>query len=446
MNIVVTISPLLNEAGEVIAALSVARNVTEDRQTARSLSQLEAQMRSRAVVLDTANRVALDILAQRSGVEALRHIAEAAQALVGAKYAAIGVASKRGQGLEEFVTVGIDQKEEAGIDHRPAGIGILGLLLDRSEPLRIDSLGKHAASSGFPAGHPPMTTFLGVPISRGETVIGSLYLTDKFDGGPFTDEDEAAVAALGSYAAVAIHNLHMQHQQQSLVRGLIHAQEEERRTVAYDLHDGLTQYIMASHAHLESFRRAKLGGNVPKADRELDQGMLLLTKAVVESRRMINGLRTLALDDLGLAGALEQLLDDEKIRSNWSEADLIHNIEGRRFDKTLETAVYRVAQEALTNAHKHANSKKVRLQLLLKARGPTGVPQLILDVRDWGKGFDQDQHKDGYDHLGLHSMVERVDILSGTIKITSVVGVGTTVNAVFPVIEMPLMTRKEGSE
>jgi signal transduction histidine kinase len=123
---------------------------------------------------------------------------------------------------------------------------------------------------------------------RGESVLGSLYLTDKINGLPFSEADEAAVKALGSYAAVAIYNLHNQSQQQSLVRGLIYAQEEERRTVAYDLHDGLTQYIMASHAHLESFRRAKLGGNLMKAEKELDQSLLLLNKAVVESRRMIN--------------------------------------------------------------------------------------------------------------------------------------------------------------
>jgi signal transduction histidine kinase len=161
----------------------------------------------------------------------------------------------------------------------------------------------------------------------------------------------------------------------------------------------------------------------------------LLGKAVVESRRMINGLRSLALDDLGLAGALEQLLDDEKVRSNWSETDLIHNIEGRRFDKTLETAVYRVAQEALTNAHKHAHASRVRLTLLMRPVGSVGISQLSLEVRDWGIGFKPDDENRGYEHLGLHSMLERVHVMGGSYKLTSVIGEGTTVSAVFPMIE-----------
>jgi signal transduction histidine kinase len=148
------------------------------------------------------------------------------------------------------------------------------------------------------------------------------------------------------------------------------------------------------------------------------------------------------LDDLGLAGALEQLMADEKVRSNWSETDLIHNIEGRRFDKALETAVYRVAQEALTNAHKHAQARRVRLQLLLKPIANAAISQIVLEVRDWGKGFDPEDQNRGYEHLGLHSMVERVHVMGGSYKLTSVIGEGTTVRAIFPVLE-PLYSDKE---
>ena len=436
LDMLVTITPIRNAAGDVVAGLSVARDITARRRAEEVVHHLETQMENRSLVMETANRVALDILSHRSGVEALRHIVEAARKLVGAKYGALGVAKPGGPGLLEFVTVGMTEAEEAGIGSRPLGVGILGLLLESAEPLRLNSIVDHPSSAGLPAGHPNMNSFLGVPIMRGESILGSLYLTDKISGGPFTEADEAAVNALGSYAAVAVHNLHMQSHQQALVRGLIHAQEEERRSVAYDLHDGLTQYIMASHAHLESFRRAKSAGNDARAERELEHGLLLLNKAVIESRLLINGLRSLALDDLGLAGALEQLLADEKVRSNWSETDLIHNIEGRRFDKTLETAVYRVAQEALTNAHKHANARRVRLQLILRPAIRTGRAQLVLEVRDWGNGFDKDAQSQGYEHLGLHSMVERVNVMGGCYELTSVIGEGTTVSAYFPVIDL----------
>lgn len=387
---------------------------------------------NRILVLQTANQVALDILAQRTGVEALRHIAASARSLSEARYAALGVARSGGRGLQEFVTVGLTPKEEAAIGPRPKGHGILGLLLERTRPLRIDRLGDHRDSSGFPPNHPPMTSFLGVPIRRGETVLGSLYLTDKRGGGSFTEADEAAVEALGAYAAVAIHHMQMLSQQRSLVSGLIRAQEEERQAVAYDLHDGLTQYVMASHAHLETFRRAHGSGQEEKAARELDQGLRYLKEAVVESRRLVNGLRTLALDDLGLAGALEQLLVEEKARAGWDEADFQHNIAGRRFDQILETTVYRVAQEALTNTRKHAEAKRVRLLLLSEPGAARESSLLTLEVRDWGIGFDPKQQIEDYQHLGLHSMAERVRLLDGQYALRSAPGEGTAIHAVVP--------------
>ena len=146
--------------------------------------------------------------------------------------------------------------------------------------------------------------------------MGSLYLTNKEGGGPFTEDDELAVQALSAYAAVAINSLEMIARQRDLVRGLIVAQEDERRAVAYDLHDGLTQYVMASQAHLESSsEKAKSDGKTERAERELAQGLSFLQEAVSESRRLVNGLRSLALDDLGTgrgAGAAFRRREDAR--------------------------------------------------------------------------------------------------------------------------------------
>ena len=391
-------------------------------------------MDNKARVLDVARKVALDILSSQTGVEALRHIAEAARDLAGAQYAALGVARMDGRGLSEFVTVGLTPAQEASIGPRPKGLGVLGLLLKRSDPLRIDRLGQHESSVGFPPNHPPMDSFLGVPIRRGESILGSLYLTNKIGGGPFTEADEAAVEELGAHAAIAVNNLQMLSRQRRMVSGLITAQEEERRAVAYDLHDGLTQYVMAAHAHLESFKRAHSQGNEERAERELDQGLSYLKEAVVESRRMVNGLRTLALDDLGLAGALEQLVAEEKARAGWEDADLIHNVAGRRFDKMLETTVYRVAQEALTNARKHADTSSVRVMLAVGNDEDTGMPNLRLEVRDQGKGFDPSDRISQEEHVGIQGIIERVSLMSGSYRITSSPGEGSVLSAAFPLI------------
>ncbi|MFY7951145.1 MAG: GAF domain-containing protein, partial [Armatimonadaceae bacterium] len=209
-------------------------------------------------VFEVSSRVAADILSSGTGLDALEHFADAARRLVGAKYAAIGVASPGGRGFDHFVTAGMSPEAIAQIDHAPVGAGLLGHLLTCEVPLRVGKVSNHPSSAGFPPGHPAMREFLGIPIRNGSQVLGSLYLTDK-EGG-FTQDDESSVAALGLHLAVAIRNLHMIRRQDDLVAGLMAAQEAERRAVAYDLHDGLTQYVMGAWAHLEGFRSSQSSG------------------------------------------------------------------------------------------------------------------------------------------------------------------------------------------
>jgi signal transduction histidine kinase len=136
----------------------------------------------------------------------LHRIAEAAATLVDAEYGALGVISEDGRGLSQFVVVGIDQKMVETIGSLPEGHGVLGELIRDPHPLRLDDLSSHARSFGFPPGHPPMHTFLGVPIRVRDHVFGNLYLTEKKGGGQFDEEDEAVVLALAAAAGVAIQN------------------------------------------------------------------------------------------------------------------------------------------------------------------------------------------------------------------------------------------------
>jgi len=214
---------------------------------------------------------------------------------------------------------------------------------------------------------------------------------------------------------------------------LINAQEEERRAVAYDLHDGLTQYVMASHIHMEAYQRAQGAGNASRAAKEFVKGLRYLQDAVVESRRLVSGLRSLALDDLGLAGAVEQLFGEEKERAGWGEAEFIHNLAGRRFQKDLETTVYRVAQEALTNVRKHAGADHVRMILLSEPDAYAMEEHMLLEVRDWGIGFDEAMRSQDYSHVGLQGIAERVSLVNGTYELRSAPGEGTTIRATFPV-------------
>ncbi len=136
----------------------------------------------------------------------LRRLAEAAAELTGARYAALGVIDASGSELEQFITHGIDDGLRAEIGALPRGRGILGVLIREAKPLRLHDLAEDPRSVGFPPGHPPMHSFLGVPMLLRGVAYGNLYLTEKQDGEDFTDEDEALVTLLAGQAAVAIEN------------------------------------------------------------------------------------------------------------------------------------------------------------------------------------------------------------------------------------------------
>ena len=136
----------------------------------------------------------------------LQQLVETAAQLTGARYAALGVIDQTGTGLERFLTTGIDAETHAAIGELPKGRGILGVLIRDAKPLRLDTLGDDTRSVGFPAHHPPMQTFLGVPILLRGVAYGNLYLTEKEGGGSFTDEDEELTQLLAAQAAVAIEN------------------------------------------------------------------------------------------------------------------------------------------------------------------------------------------------------------------------------------------------
>ena len=136
----------------------------------------------------------------------LQRLVESASELTGARYAALGVIDRTGAELERFLTTGIDAETKGAIGDLPRGRGILGVLIREDEPLRLHNIGDDPRSVGFPPNHPPMKTFLGVPVHLRGVAYGNLYLTEKADGEDFTDEDQELVGLLASQAAVAIEN------------------------------------------------------------------------------------------------------------------------------------------------------------------------------------------------------------------------------------------------
>ena len=172
------------------------------------LAELRTRLESILATRDRAHALLEAVVAVGGNLElelVLRRIVEAAVRLVDARYGALGVVGE-GRMLAEFIPVGLDEQEIAAIDHWPQGRGLVGELISHPETVRLPEIAADPRSVGFPAGHPPMTSFLGTPISIRDEIFGNLYLTEKVGGTEFDEEDEALVKALAAAAGVAIEN------------------------------------------------------------------------------------------------------------------------------------------------------------------------------------------------------------------------------------------------
>ena len=210
----------------------------------------------------------------------LGHVIEEARSMTGARYGALGVLNDRATALAEFVTVGLDEETEAQIGERPTGQGVLGLLIAHPQPMRLADIGSHPASYGFPANHPPMTSFLGVPIKVRDEVYGILYLTDKIGWSEFTADDEALVGALALGAGIAIENTRLHQRVQEV------AIFEDRDRLARDLHDTVIQSLFAVGLSLQSMagaaRAASMADRLNAAVTEIDSTIRRIRSAIYE--------------------------------------------------------------------------------------------------------------------------------------------------------------------
>jgi PAS domain S-box-containing protein len=214
-----------------------------------------------------------------------------------------------------------------------------------------------------------------------------------------------------------------------LVGKLTAAQEEERRRVAYEVHDGPTQVAIAAHQHLQAFADDHPPGSTVQPG-ELDRALELAQRAVTEARHIIEDLRPTALDDFGLAVAVRMRV--EELKSEGWEIGYEDALGEERLPDEIETALYRIAQEALTNVRKHARTTRAHTMLTRRGR------KIRLEVQDEGRGFDLSSapgESGPGERVGLSSIRERVALLGGELKITSRPGAGTSLVAEVPLPE-----------
>jgi signal transduction histidine kinase len=543
----------------------------------------------------------------------LPRLVQSACDLTGARYGALGVLDETGNRLAQFITTGLGDAERAAIGDLPTGKGILGVLITDARPLRLTDLGSDPRSVGFPADHPPMRSFLGVPVIAGGRVFGNLYLTEKREG-DFTESDESIAVMLAAQAGAAIQNAHLfadarEHAdalerawtelssvdellgailsgtprddvlqllteqavrvvpaavigialpeegrtvlryvaaagergerlrghtvpvggskvgaallarrvvrvddlqadpdayaptgrvagvrslliipivrrfeavgvivagdrmtsavqaadderileayatrtilvlelaqalsaerdradaverlvaseirdaaRRETLRRVVEAQERERRRLAIELHDETGQSLAAV---LMGLRRLEESGDPAAVKATVEELRATVVNAVQELRALAVELRPKALDDFGLAAALERLVDTYSRRTALTVDSHLGGLESR-LPEPVESALYRIAQEALTNIAKHAGASAV--SVVTRRDGA----RLTMIVEDNGTGFEASTPGEG---LGLVSMRERAELLGGSLKVESSAEHGTTL-----VVEVP---------
>ena len=301
----------------------------------------------------------------------LRRITEAATSLVGARYGALGVLDEQRATLAEFIAVGVDDDTAAAISQPPEGHGILGLLIIEPKPVRLPDLALHPDSHGFPPGHPPMESFLGVPIRIGGATVGNLYLTDKIDAEEFTDADEELVVALASAAAATIETTRLQGRTADLLV------VEDRERIARELHDTVIQRLFATGLTLAGLSARiddpEAALRLSEAVDDLDDTVRHIRTTIFELQRPPNGMRSVRRELLDLAAQTGQSLGFAVATRFSGPIDTNVN------DATADHLVA-VAREALSNVVRHSGASTVTLEV------DASSDWLLLSVRDDGAG------------------------------------------------------------
>lgn len=275
-----------------------------------------------------------------------------------------------------------------------------------------------------------------LPVVVNGRVAGALSLTWRRDHA-FAETERLFMRLLARQSGAALERARLyqelaerERRLEDLVRRLLASQEEERRRLAYELHDGVAQVATATHQHLQVLA-SRYPREVSDERDALQRGLDLAQRTVREARNLIRGLRPTVLDDFGLARAV--LVEAETLEADGWPVSFDERLGGVRLPAPVETALYRVVQEAFSNIRKHAGP--ARVQVTLRRRGQ----HVRLVVRDWGRGFSlpdagsPDLARSA--HIGFEGMQERIGLLGGQVSIRSVPSRGTTIDINVPLLD-----------
>jgi two-component system, NarL family, sensor kinase len=325
---------------------------------------------------------------------------------------------------------------EVGTIRLPLGQGISGWVASHREPVVI-SHDKESDPRYLPfvsLRGSDFTSMVSVPMETDPGGLVGVLNVHTVQRREFTPRDVELLLVIGRLIAGALHQARLHRQlvvreraHENFVEQVIEAQEIERRRLAGDIHDGISQRLITLSYRLDAAKQA-IGADPPTVAEQLDKARELVELTLQEARAAIGGLRPPVLDDLGLAGGLASLA------RSMPQLDLDVQLADTRLPDHIELALYRIAQECLQNVVKHANATSARLVYTVTDEAAR------LEIVDDGVGFDTFEHPLGGDEMGgygLLSMAERAEIVGGRLNIRSRPGSGTAVTATIPLPNAP---------
>lgn len=367
--------------------------------------------------LDAMSDAVLAVTAERSVEGLLARIVEVARQLAGARYAAVGLPDGEGN-FAQFITAGMTEAQVAAMGPLPRTHGLLGAMLESDASLRTSDIRRHPRFRGWwPSAHPSMGSFLGVPIVAHDGIAGAFYLTDKEGADQFSAQDQRLIEMLAAHAAIAIENTRLYERSREL------SAIEERNRLARDLHDSVVQKLFGIALAAQS-ASTLLDRSPAQARGQVERLQELAQDAIGELRSLVFQLRPAAIESDGLAAALGKHV--EMLRRVHRRRIELEAEGSARVRPGVDEEVFKIAQEALQNALRHAAAATVEVRLREDDDG------VALVVGDDGIGFDPGEAASRSRSLGLTSMEERAQALSGTLSIRSAPGRGTTISLRVP--------------
>ncbi|UCD24354.1 MAG: GAF domain-containing sensor histidine kinase [Gemmatimonadota bacterium] len=380
------------------------------------------------------SRAAIRITAERDLERLLQHVADSARDVIGSKYAALAILAPKGMGVSSFVASGITPELHEEIGSPPLGKGVLGLLISDPRPLRIADLSQHPAAAGFPPNHPPMKSFLGVPILGRDHPIGHLYLTEKADSAEFTDEDEAVAVMLAGHAAVAVENARVHEQEAHLLQELKGMQQSRDRFYAMINHE-LRNALTATYGWADLWLR-KAGDEAPREAVEVyesaEQTLTLLEDLLQLSRLDADKLHPVVQDADAQDVVRDAVRSVEPAATRKNVVIETTGIDGEILCRTDPHRVRQILINLLTNAVRHSpegesisvdvrlDDQSMRFDVIDQGDGISAEDQAAI-FEAFEQGREQKERGTG---LGLALSRQLARLLGGDLGVESRLGYG----------------------